>query len=864
MISGGGRHFYFTGNQIALGVLLSIFLLIPVFFGGRFADSLKGLSWSNTSDTFILTWSTGITSLFISIVFVELFRQSLRGSYLYLFLIFFTFGCSELLYSLFSVEIKDAIWFKASGAFVSGAILVTSVFFFNNYAHDYLFSLLKSFLIVLILGLFFTFLPFSGVKYFLPAYLSSGYLTLPILCFLYISSLFFIGGALPWLNSYLRQPQRENLVIGLCLISLGELFALAKFLIYSSFFWWIWHFAFLFLLLALALYLLISCLKRSFTWKIVMVISFLFSITMLLSFWSVRKYYERRERELTVKLISANITSKHQKYIDRFKEGEDFITFLASTIANPDLSEADTFAFIMDTSNNFRRSKYDNICFISSSGNKYIADQKNIPKILEQKIQEIHLHAKPEELNVSMIDAVDSSGQKKRKFIVFFQKLKNDDSISVIYDASFLLSRQILSQHPDLETDWGKIIFNTKTGKIIYAGHPPSISKDSNVKDKFLPEIASLLYKSKQKKQKMLSELLQSDSFLFFGTLEPVSRWLIIDYSYGELVSGKTALHIHLIAAMLSMMLGLVVMLILMNKILNRPIKQLMTAAISLQSGNFDYRTNTKREDEVGMLEHVFDQTAERLNILYNNLRMTIVEKDDVLLKIRKIEKEKRDFFNALSHELKTPIHSIINFSRFGANSSSSTIKEYFDKIHECSVILLNIIEELLQIAKLDSLPKRDINLFSLKDVLLESIWKFNAQILSKQIKIESKFIPENQDFAIFADKKQIEILFSNIIGNAVKYTQEGSTVSVLLEKKDNLFSVKVSDQGPGIAEHEMGKLFKEFVRLSQNKEKGTGLGLYISKKIVEMHNGTIYAVNNTDKGVSFFITLPVRNEKKN
>ncbi len=852
-------------THIVVTILLLLFLLFPIFCGGRFASILNELSWTSTNDIFILSWSCGITSLFICLIFFEIFRETLRFSYLYLFILFFTLGISDIAYSVFSMEFKNAIWFKAAGALSAGMLSVLSLFFQKKYSYNYLFDILKSLLFALILLLLLSFIPFSGIKIFLPAYDFSGSFNSCAIFFFSLSALFFIIAAIPWLNNYLNQKQtgRDDLVIGVFFIFLGVLFAFSKHLNYSSFFWWLWHFSFLILYLFLALYLTVACIRRSFVWKIVLSVCLLFFIAILASFWAVRKYYDNRERIVAEQFIFSQISSKHEKYIERIDNTYDVLQLLSKYIdgdEQKDFQHSLLKKLLEFYFNLISYSHYDSIGIVSplemhSVGSELSNNLKeNISKILGELDSGTIL---------KFIEEKD--GLTKRKFLVFFNKVNENNGLFCVLDASFITARPLIENYRNFQQDWGKIIFDTKKAKIIYSNHPPIVLKNSKeIESEFTSTIVSLAYQAKKKKNKTVAEFSPLANYMFFAIFEPNTQWLLIDYSYGEPISDKSALKVHMIVSMSAMLSGLVIMLLLLNSLLSKPLKKVMIAATSLQNGNFDYRTHTRREDEIGSLEHIIDQTSERLKILYDNLKMTIIEKENALLKIQKIEKEKRDFFNGLSHELKSPIHSIVNFSKFGMNSTTATIKEYFEKINECSMILLNIIEELLQISRLEAIPKSIISAFSMKVAINECIWNLSTQSRVKEVKIVTNFEPMNEEFTIFADKSQIAILLSNIIGNAIKYTERKTVISVFCKKENDMITLRISDQGPGIPPKEMNKLFREFVRLSHSKESGTGLGLYISKKIVENHGGTIYAVNNPNKGVAFIITLPVRNEKKN
>jgi len=594
---------------------------------------------------------------------------------------------------------------------------------------------------------------------------------------------------------------------------------------------------------------------------------------MLISFWIVRKYYEKIDRETAIKIVSDRLSLLRNKSFWELSNSASALSAVAKTLESEKglFSRADLVKTITLTGNNICHTKYENVGWLDHSGNdsesfsgRYLAPEA------KSRILESYSKKRGDGVTVSIISAheLGVKGKEDKHLLLMTQNIMSGPFRGMIYhisEGAFLLKRSFGEELSKVGLEWGKLALDIKNKKIIYTNNPSRDKRLERDSDKiFYNAMISLAYDVRRSRSPcMIEERTNFGKLLIFADIEPTSGWLVADYCIGDFEEDNTAARVHIIAAMSAMLIGIVVMLIMMNILINRPLKKLMKAAISLQSGNFDFRTGVGREDEIGIVENVFDQTAERLKILYGNLHSSIREKDDALSRARKIEKEKRDFFNALSHELKNPIHCIINFSRFGKDSSSGDVHELFDKSYQNAIKLLEMIEELLQIARIEAMPKSENVHFSLRELIGETAWNFLPQAKPKDVKLSTSFSPERADFDYLGDRRQIQIALSNLIGNAVKYTNANTTVSISCEKETDAYLIKVSDEGPGIPKHQMDKLFMEFQRPSENKQPGSGLGLYISKKIISMHGGTIYAANNKDGGVAFFVKLPVQNEKR-
>ncbi len=232
-----------------------------------------------------------------------------------------------------------------------------------------------------------------------------------------------------------------------------------------------------------------------------------------------------------------------------------------------------------------------------------------------------------------------------------------------------------------------------------------------------------------------------------------------------------------------------------------------------------------------------------------------------------------KEFINIAAHELRNPIQPILGLSHT-LLSEEGDIKQYrelLNVIYRNAKRLQRLTEDVLDVSKIESKTlKLNKNQFNLKEVIMNILADFKTQLKSegKDNKINLHFVSkENEDIFVYADLDRITQVVSNLLSNAVKFTEEGSiTVRMKREKDYNaaninrhqLVVVSIRDTGKGVHPSLKGKLFEKFETRS---EKGMGLGLYISRTIVEDHGGKLWAENNTDeKGATFFFSLPIVN----
>ncbi|MDX1285658.1 MAG: ATP-binding protein, partial [Draconibacterium sp.] len=225
--------------------------------------------------------------------------------------------------------------------------------------------------------------------------------------------------------------------------------------------------------------------------------------------------------------------------------------------------------------------------------------------------------------------------------------------------------------------------------------------------------------------------------------------------------------------------------------------------------------------------------------------------------------RNKSQFLANMSHELRTPMHAINSFSSIGSKKTTDgKAKDYFNKIHTSGLRLTKLLDDLLDLSKLEA-GKLEVNL-SLND-LCATVRNVVDDIdsLLKEKSIEVKFTGCSS-YACKYDEKLIERVIMNLLSNAIKFSPPDSFIEINSEvlQSNNAIQISVIDNGVGIPKEELKDIFDSFVQSSKTKTQsgGTGLGLAISREIIDLHRGEIWAespVKGRESGTAFFFKLP-------
>ena len=218
-----------------------------------------------------------------------------------------------------------------------------------------------------------------------------------------------------------------------------------------------------------------------------------------------------------------------------------------------------------------------------------------------------------------------------------------------------------------------------------------------------------------------------------------------------------------------------------------------------------------------------------------------------------------------MSHELRTPLNAIIGFSEalleqmFGPVNPKQM--EYLNDVLGSGKHLLTLINDILDLSKIEAgRMDLDVDRFSLVEALNNGITMIRERASRHAIKVTLDVAPDLD--LIEADPRKVKQVLFNLLSNAVKFTSDGGRVDVIARRANGDAVIAVRDTGIGIAPEDQSRIFEEFQqarRQSERSREGTGLGLALAKRFVELHGGRIWVESAVGKGSTFTFTLPLR-----
>ena len=312
---------------------------------------------------------------------------------------------------------------------------------------------------------------------------------------------------------------------------------------------------------------------------------------------------------------------------------------------------------------------------------------------------------------------------------------------------------------------------------------------------------------------------------------------------------------------------------VLLVRRLVRPIESIQAAAAKIGSGALDMRIESTSRDELGALAEEFNRMAEQLGESYANLEQKVDERTRALAtalgqldeKSRELEaasRHKSQFLANMSHELRTPLNAILGFSQLlrGRVYGDVNVKqeEYLDDILTSANDLLALINDILDLSKVEAGQiELEVAPFSLREALERGVVMVRERATTDGVRVGVTALPEVD--VVSGDERRVRQVIFNLLSNAVKFTPAGGDVDVSATQVNGEVQVAVTDTGPGIALEDQGRIFEEFQQTEAGaaQREGTGLGLALSKRLVELHGGRIWVDSELGKGSTFVFTLP-------
>jgi signal transduction histidine kinase len=294
----------------------------------------------------------------------------------------------------------------------------------------------------------------------------------------------------------------------------------------------------------------------------------------------------------------------------------------------------------------------------------------------------------------------------------------------------------------------------------------------------------------------------------------------------------------------LALLLGFVLSLSLIG-----PIQRMEARVSEIASGDFSTHVEVPNRDELGVLADNLNRMNDELERLYEELET--------------VSRHKSEFLANMSHELRTPLNAIIGFSEVLHEQMFGELNEqqlgYVSDVLEAGRHLLSLINDILDLAKVEA-GRMELELADvvLGDALRSGVTMHAERATRAGIELELTLDP--RIVIIRADERKLRQVVFNLLSNAVKFTPQGGRIEVSASPADGFVEVAVADTGSGIAQEDLALVFEEFQQAgdSGKRTEGTGLGLPLSRRFVELHGGRLWAESVPGKGSTFRFTLPV------
>ncbi len=318
---------------------------------------------------------------------------------------------------------------------------------------------------------------------------------------------------------------------------------------------------------------------------------------------------------------------------------------------------------------------------------------------------------------------------------------------------------------------------------------------------------------------------------------------------------------------LLGAMAGIVGIGALLSRAILRQLRPLVATNRALGSGNLSARVEVLGNDELGELARGVNQMADQLQANIETLESRVEQRTQ---EVQRLLRERTEFFAGLSHELRTPLAVILNQSQMLRDptfrKTRTALEDLGYTIGDSAEQLLTVVNEILELARAElggvELDVEELNV----DEMLRHVRGTVAGLASAaglNVKVESaKRLPP-----VKADRERLRQILLNLVDNAVKYTPSGGTIELSAGRRNGEVTVSVSDSGVGIPAEVGARIFEPFFRVpgtrAQQGQASTGLGLALTKRLVEAHGGEIWFTSEPESGTTFNVALPAAKAKR-
>lgn len=322
------------------------------------------------------------------------------------------------------------------------------------------------------------------------------------------------------------------------------------------------------------------------------------------------------------------------------------------------------------------------------------------------------------------------------------------------------------------------------------------------------------------------------------------------------------------IQVLLQVGLGLIIVIatgVLLSRQITRPLLRVVNASRQVAQGDLDVQieVNNTNQDEIAILAHSFNYMVTGLQEVTER-RIREIQLLQALERERELRELKSRFVSMVSHEFRTPLTTILSSSdylkNYGMTAAPDKQEKHFSRIRSSVRAMTQLMEEVLVIGKTEASQMEFVpEHHDLAELCQNIIDEMQTNAGDKHT---IQFSKRGSHFTAYVDARLLRLVFTNLLSNAIKYSPDGGAVEFEILSSSEKFAFRVRDHGIGIPEKDLQRLFEPFHRASNATQiSGTGLGMYVTKMAVELHDGQIKVQSKEGTGTTFTIILPTLRE---